>query len=363
MIFIFLLSGSLTFLWSQENDSLFPDPLYEEVAQASTDQLLFTSKDILEITIQVGDLKKLIRDNGDNPAWHEGVLMYENIGGPKVILNVKLKTRGHFRKDPAHCNFPPLCVNFKESEVGGTIFEGQNKLKLVTHCKNKSLKYDQYLLKEYLAYRMYNVLTEKSYRVRLAEITYIDENDHFKTITRHGFFIEETKDMAKRNGFIHIRDNKISQRSLDFFYQDLLTIFQYMIGNTDWSVPARHNIKLIQEKPYLRPVPVPYDFDWSGFVNPVYAKPSEKLGIQTVEERLFRGYSKDIEDYNQIFDLFLQKKQEIFGLLDECPLDEKNYEIAENYIHDFYSIISNEKRAMTEFVVKARCPKIDSWGK
>ena len=324
---------------------------------------LFTNDSMIHITLKVEDMKTMIRDNGEDPGWHNGILSYRDASGKMIELDVKLQPRGHYRKDPANCQFPPIRLNFKKNSVDSTLFEGQDKLKLVTHCNNRAEYFEQYVLKEYLAYRIYNILTERSLRVRLARITYTDQKGRFSDISRYGFFIEDTRDMAERNGFTHIKVNNIPQEYTDFFYQDLVAVFQYMIGNTDWSVPARHNIKLLMERPGLKPVPVPYDFDWTGLVNPVYAKPSKKLGIQSVEERLFRGYEKNIEDYYRIFDLFHQHKDEIYALIEECPLDDRHRKSTESYIQEFYAILSDERRMKREFIEKARTPNADYWGK
>ena len=64
---------------------------------------------------------------------------------------------------------PPLFVSFGDETARGTLFEGQTMLPLTTHCRDSS-SYEQYVLKEYLAYRIYNLLTDKSLRVRLARV-------------------------------------------------------------------------------------------------------------------------------------------------------------------------------------------------
>jgi len=335
----------------------------DTISEEAPVKKLFTSVEPLKITIQFEDLKKLKRDIGDNPSYHKARLTYYEPDSAHVALNIKVKARGIYRKDPAHCNFPPLKLNFKKREVENTVFAGQDKIKLVTHCRKRPAEFNQYVLKEYMAYRIYNILTERSFRVRLAEITYIDSSGKYNPITRNGFFIEDTKDLAQRIGFTHVKINNIPQEYVDFFYQDLLTVFQYMIGNTDWSVPVRHNIKLLMEKPDHRPVAVPYDFDWTGLVNPVYAKPSKKLDISSVEERLFRGYEKNPDDYYRIFELFQEKKPEIYSLFEEVKLDKKHQKMVKNYLDDFFRIISDEKMVIREFVTKARSPNEEYWGK
>jgi hypothetical protein len=355
-----LLISVLTFI--QIEPSFCQDEGIQTQSVKKPAKALFTSHEILHLTLTIENMKELEADVGENPGWHKGSISYQD-GDSLVKLDVKLQARGHYRKDPANCNFPPLRVNFKKKQVPGTIFEGQDKLKLVNHCRKRNDNFDQYVLKEYLAYRIYNVITERSFRVRLLSIHYVDKTGRSKPGTHYGFCIEDTRDMAERNGFTHIKVNNIPQEYCDYFYQDILTVFQFMIGNTDWSIPARHNIKLLLEKPDHRPVPVPYDFDWSGLVNPVYAKPSQKLGITSVEHRLFRGFVKNIEDYNRVFEIFTNKKPEIDALISECPLNEKHKHLAYSYLNEFYEIIADEKKIERAFIKEAREPNAAYWGK
>lgn len=365
IFFISLFSFCLAALTSSKGNALHLRALMhnDTISEKAELKELFKSTEILKFSLTIEDMRALKKDIGDDPGWHKGYLTYFTADSLPVVLQLKVQARGHFRKDPSNCNFPPLRLNFKKGEVKNTLFAGQNKIKLVTHCRNRHDQYNQYVKKEYLAYRIYNIITERSFRVRLAEVDYIDSKKRVKPRKKYGFFIEDTRDMAERNGFTHVKVDNIPQEYLEFFYQDLLSVFQYMIGNTDWSVPARHNVKILQERPELRPVAVPYDFDWSGLVNPVYAKPSEKLGIQTVEERIFRGFEKNIDDYKRIFYLFLDRQDEIYALLDECKLSEKHHKITRQYIDDFYTIISDDKLIEREFIKKARTPNADYWGK
>lgn len=358
-ILIYLIPGLILL---QGYTTFSQDIVLDTISHKHPAKVLFASSEILDITIMINSMKELEADIGDDPGWHDAIFSYEDKDS-LVNLNVKLQARGYYRKDPCNCNFPPVRINFREKQVEGTLFDGQNKLKLVTHCRKRKDIYDQYVLKEYLAYRIYNVLTDRSFRVRLLNIRYVDGSGKSKPSTHYGFLIEDTRDMAERNGFTHIKVNNIPQEYCDYFYQDLLTVFQFMIGNTDWSIPARHNIKLLLEKPDHRPVPVPYDFDWSGLVNPEYAKPSQKLGIASVQERLFRGFVKNIEDYNRIFEIFILKKPEIYSLISESLLNEKHQQYVTAYLDDFYDIISDEKKVERAFIKEAREPNADYWGK
>jgi hypothetical protein len=264
--------------------------------------------------------------------------------GSLVTIPVKLKTRGYFRRKRTICHFAPLKFDFNKKQVKGTVFEDQEKLKLVTHCNNRKEEYEQNLLIEYLLYKTYGLLTERSYGVRLARIKYIDTAGKIDTLEKYGFFIERSRDVAVRNNARVIKVSNIPQYAMDTAQVILLSLFQYFAGNTDWSVPALHNIKLIQiglHHPYL---PIPYDFDWSGMVNARYAKPSPVLGISSVRERVFRGLCRDDYDYVVAINLFLSKKEEIYNLYKSFkPLESKRREACLKYIDDFYKIIENPR--------------------
>ena len=209
-------------------------------------------------------------------------ISYFNDDSTYVTLNVKIRPRGHYRRQKDVCRMPPILVNFKKSEVDQTLFRGQNKLKLVTHCRLKKSD-EENLLSEYLAYKIYNSLTPFSYKVRLLNIKYIDSSGISKTLVRHGFFIESVSEFEKRNCVSFVNLANIHQESVDSFQMTLISIFQYLIGNTDWSVAARHNIDLFVGNPSQPLIPVTYDFDFSGLVDAAYAQPQPMLGIHHVK--------------------------------------------------------------------------------
>ena len=211
-------------------------------------------------------------------------------------LPITLSLRGLTRRSADTCDFPPLRVRFTSPPPANSMFAGQDKLKLVTHCKNSS-GFQQYVLLEYAAYRMYNVLTPHSFRVRLAHIDYRDENGR-PIISRVGYFLEELSDVAKRNGMKQTRGpDRIPVPDLNPADAGRYALFQHMIANHDWSMRAGpegkdccHNAELIGPLAPGATVVIPYDFDYSGFVNAPYAVPPDELRINSVRQRFFRGY-------------------------------------------------------------------------
>jgi len=315
---------------------------------------LFQSDELIEMTISF-DMSEVLRDVGDDRTYHDASVSYTEADGREINLPARIRTRGHFRRDPINCNFPPLRLDFSESETENTIFEGQDGLKLVAHCRTRSNEFEQYVVKEYLVYRLYNLFTEESYRVRLSRITYEDINGKKKPITKLGFFIEPTDQMVKRNNCEEVDVQNVHQESTNKEKIMMLCVFQYMVGNTDWSVQALHNIVLLRKDPLSPPVAVPYDFDWCGLVNAPYAFPAPQLGIDNVRQRRFWGYCRPEEDYLVAFELFREKKPEIYDLCENLPyIDQGELKQIIKYMDEFYKIIDNPKSTNYEFYTKCR---------
>ena len=309
----------------------------------------FTDESVIKMTLST-DLKALIANKMkmlDQPA----TITIQFTDNSKYTGDVNVRARGISRKET--CNMPPLMVNFKSSVSGLTPLE---KLKLVCGCST-SAEEERLALKEFLAYKIYNQLTDLSFRVRLAIITYEDSKGKKKPFTQYGFFIEDVDVMAKRNGYKELNKIVFNQQAINRENMTLVEIFQYMIGNTDWSVPAYHNIKLIKKRKddNVPPSAVPYDFDYCGLVNAYYAKPSELLSIERVTDREFRGFPKSMEVLQQAISVFMKQKENIYKLLaDFDPLADKYKKEVTEYLNDFYKIISDPKLIQKELIDKAR---------
>jgi hypothetical protein len=265
--------------------------------------------------------------------------------GDSIDVNdqILLEVRGHFRRE--HCSMPPIKVIYKKNPSAA--FYRLKTLKLVNACQS-NYQYEQYLLKEYMCYKMYNLITDMSLRARLLNLTYQDSSGKKKTITRHAFLLEEPDQMAKRN--------KCTERT-NRSQMTLLAIFEYMIGNTDWAVPVYHNIILIQPKKdsISRPFPVGYDFDYSGMVNTDYAIPDTRFGITSVRERVYRGFPRTMEELTIAMDVFRKQKDNIYAAINGFNLlseDSKNE--MKSYLDDFYSTINNRADIKDVFITNAR---------
>ncbi len=311
---------------------------------------LFATDEPLEL-ILAGDLKPILKDKSDDRPYRPAQLSYLDANDDTVSLDISVKTRGFYRRKYLDCDVPPLRLNVKKKQVANTVFAGQDKLKLVTHCRNPVDAYEQYALQEYLIYKTYNLLTPNSFLVRLVRITYVDTERDREPITKYGFLIEDEDRLAERLGGRNLERGVIHQEDTDKDNATMLAVFQYMMGNTDWSVPAHHNIKFVYFGPGAPPLSVPYDFDMAGIINTPYAEPDPRLGIRSVRDRLFRGYCRTREEFNTVFTQFNAQQDAIYALYQDFPfLDEKLKKRSMKYLDEFYKIINKPRTVRREFL-------------
>jgi hypothetical protein len=310
---------------------------------------LFQNSDPLAFTL-TADFKALNEDRDpDSAKRFPAVLSVAGEGGEARSIPVTLRTRGRTRLK-YHCGFVPILIEFPKRQAKGTAFEGQEDLKLGTHCHG-SKEYEQYALREYLAYRILNLLTPRSFRVRLAKAAYVDSNGGEAQADRPAMFLEAETDLARRlegriaplprTPFAHLEPEALMQ----------MMLFEYMIGNTDFSIIALHNVRLVLDSRNVL-YPIPYDFDYSGLVDAPYAAPSHLLKLTTVRERLYRGPCRTLEELQPIVERFREKRPAVMTLLDSVPgLDSGSRRHARRYLEEFYEGIESPgavKRALVD---------------
>ena len=269
-----------------------------------------------------------------------------------LTKEIRLKLRGHVRR--SICYMPPIWLLFHNPGSPGQY--SLNSLKLVSSCKDNT-NYEQFLLKEYLIYKIYNLLTEKSFNVRLLSLTCIDSKGRKKSFTRYAFLLEDIDALAKRNACKELNNKEVGTESTDRIQMTMVAIFQYMIGNTDWSVPKKHNIKLLVDKEdgTAKPYVIPYDFDYSGLVNADYAIPEPQLNLENVTQRLYRGFPRTMDELQAVLKIYAQQKENIYAMIKYfAPLDKQNKKEMMYYLDNFYDIINNPKKVQYTFIDDAR---------
>lgn len=300
---------------------------------------LFASREPLELELS-GDLRSILRDKSEDPPWRDARIAWvEN--GDTLDRPVRARTRGRFRLE--HCSFPPLRLNFVKDSVKGTLFAGQDKPKLGTHCRDGG-DYEQYAVQEYLLYRIYEILSPYAFQARLARITYVDTAGNMDPVTRWALLMEEPAALAARLGGQDNERPGVLQVHVDPQALLVLGMFQYLIGNTDWSIPGLHNIVIIDRDGGL-PLAVPYDFDWSGTIATRYAKPDPSLGTRSVTQRLWRTVCPTPDVIQPVIAHFNAKRAEIEALYDGfAPLEPKHAERTLQYFAEFYETINDPGR-------------------
>ncbi len=314
---------------------------------------LFEATEPLDLTLKA-DFGAINKNRGNEKRDQPGVLSYVTAAGDTVGLDVQLHTRGHFRL--ARCQYPPLKVVFNRDQTPHTTFAHQGSLKLTVQCRGGQ-GYANYLLEEYLIYRAYNLLTDRSFRVRLARVSYVDVNGKHAPEMRRAFFVEDDDRMARRNA-THVIDQKgLSQGDVDVEQMGVAVVFQYMIGNTDWAVSALHNIVLTEDSTGVV-YPVPYDFDWSGVISTPYAQPDPRLNLPNVRQRAFRGMCRSPQDLATLFARFNARKDTIYALYRGMAaegLEAKRISQALDYYDEFFKTINDPGRTRREFILA--CPR------
>jgi hypothetical protein len=264
-------------------------------------------------------------------------------------LPVNLSLRGITRRASDICDFPPLRVDFTTPPPATSVFARQRRLKLVTHCRRNE-SFQQNVLLEYAAYRMFNQVSPKSFRVRLANIDYVDSGGR-PIASRVGFFIEDLDDVARRNGTKETKAPPlIATSALNTTDAARYALFQHMIANHDWSMRAGpagdeccHNAKLIGPLALGSVTPIPYDFDFSGMVDAPYATPPAELHISSVRQRQFRGYCFHNRQTLAAAAKFRAARPTILGVLDQTPgLDERTRRKAAAYLEGFFAEIATD---------------------
>jgi hypothetical protein len=280
----------------------------------------------------------------NNAKQFPGVLAVDGTDIP-----VKLGSRGHLRLKSQTCDFVPIKVTFPREQLAGTIFEGQTTLKLGTHCRGES-ESDQYVIREYLAYKLANLVTPLSFRARLARGTYIDARSKKKISTHSALFLEHENDVARRLGGREVRQPHMVFNEFDKEALTTTMLLEYMLGNTDYSIWAQHNVLIVQDK-RRKFFPVAYDFDSSGMVHPPYAAPDPRLALRSVVDRLYRGPCRTVDEFSAAAEPFRARQADMVAAIDALSeLEGANRREMKDYLESFFRRIATPASIKKAFV-------------
>jgi hypothetical protein len=351
--------------------TLLAAPLLQAQDDAAIDSLrgvaetapLFRSHDVLQLRIEA-PLSTILADRGQESEYQPGTLSYVDDTGDSVVLDIRARTRGYFRLRKRTCNFPNIHINFRRRQVENTVFAGQNRISIVAHCQDNKDEYEQFTLQEYLIYRTFNLLTDRSVRVRLTRATYIDTDGKRDSLTKYMFILEPFDMLAARHGWEVLEVPFVPPDQQDPSSLVLFEVFQFFVGNTDWSAfqassgNCCHNAKLIGTM--AGPViPIPYDFDWSGVISAPYAKPEPQAGVRRVRDRRYWGICRPPEEFGPVFNLFSERREVIYDLWREQDgLEERRLNRTLEYFDEFYEIINDAGKTRREIVLKCRAVRV-----
>ena len=317
---------------------------------------LFSGDDVIEVRIEA-PFQTIMHDR---PIEEEipAVFQYVNSDGKTIEFDAGLRARGNFRRRVDVCDFTPLRLNFKKSQTKGTLFDHQDKLKLVTHCKSSSPRYEQVVVNEYLVYRVLNILTDASFRARLLRVTYVDTDQNNSERVSLAFLIEHQDRLAKRIDTDVLETRMVIFPDLNPKHTSLAAVFHYFIGNTDFSAVAGppgetccHNHGLFSNEGQ-EIYSIPYDFDMSGFVNAPHARPSPRLHLRNVRERLYRGRCLNNEYIPESVARFFERRDEIYALINKQEfLTNASRKSMLKFVDQFYKSVDSPKKVAKNLIV------------
>jgi hypothetical protein len=328
--------------------------------EAAERKPLFQDHTTLKAVLTAPIVQTYAQRSSEVRLYHPGQWTYIDADGLSQRLDVSIRIRGNFRRE--YCELPPLRLNFKKSQVKGTLFGGQDKLKLVAPCQN-GLESQQKLLLEYLAYRTLEILTDYSFGTRLIRLSYVDSEDKKKSWTDLVFVIEDDSDVAKR-----LKIDKANVASNQFEELDqpataLAELFQLLISNHDYSVLQGpegeyccHNSEMFTRKESAdKRIPIPFDFDMSGLVNANYASPPAHLPIRLVRTRFYRGLCQPDDVMQDTVAHVLSKKAEILSLIEtQEDLSRLTRNRSLSYVKKFFAILEDEALFKAEVLDRCR---------
>ena len=329
------------------------------VAVADNEPALFDATEPLNVVL-TAPFKTLYKERRQEVRlYSDGRFSFEDGAGEKISVPVKVKTRGNFRR--LNCSNPPLRLNFKKKGNDGTLLEGQDKLKLVAPCKRND-RYEGFLALEYLVYQIFARVSPYHFKTRLLDIGYLESGQQAKPWLTTAFLIEDISDAAARTEMEQKIVVKANRRKLDHRQTAIVEMFQFFIGNTDYSTLAAregddccHNMRLIGRDGEDILVPVPYDFDSAGFVDTPYASPAEQYPITQTTQRYFTGWCKEDRFFHDAIAVFRSAKAGIYSDVQNSGLlSEKAMKKTLAFMDEFYELIDEEERVQTEIIDRCR---------
>ncbi|HZV70051.1 MAG TPA: hypothetical protein VFG10_10925 [Saprospiraceae bacterium] len=298
----------------------------------------------LYLTLDWKDMERHKKDK----TYLPGQIKIHTAGGDSLNLDLKMRTRGHMRLEI--CSYPPIKLKFDKSDLAAHSLSSMNEMDLVHHCHEGDL-YDQYLLREYMCYKLFELISPYHFHAQLVRLHYKNPDGKEAHDQAYAFLVENGEELADR---LHAKLNKskiVSTNGLEKMPFLKVCLFEYMIGNTDWYIPARHNLEFIGVPAYRILVTVPFDFDYSGLVDAPYAAHHETIKLPSVTIRYYQGWCQTPEEVNDALKIFREQKETILGMCDHIHgFNERSKKYTRDYLEDFFNIIENPKKLENQII-------------
>ena len=333
LIAVFIIPGSLHAQLEVEH--------VRQVDTIETSLDLFGESDPMHITLTF-NIKKYQREKykGEYMPVHFHYQLNDTLDLEKEL---RLKARGEFRRN--HCSLAPFWLDFRKTDLNNEEHGEIERIKIVTHCRG-TRAYEDYVLREYLCYKIYNIISPVSFRARLVRMTYVDTGRKNKVTEGWAFMIEPEEMLARRMDAVVVKRDDLTTSLLRPWEIDILALFQYMIGNVDYSVFGRQNLKILGLPGFGTAgySPVPYDFDYTGLVDAYYAEPSEYTGINSVRDRYYLGPCRKEGAYQAAIEHINELREEIYQLVRDFEyLDQNHKKHIIDYLEQYFENSENSK--------------------
>lgn len=292
---------------------------------------------------------KAIEKNKNDKAYVPAKVLIISPRKDSIYLDAKVRTRGHMRLDI--CSFPPLKLKFEKGTLAEHHLSSFNEMDIVNHCEESEM-HDQLLLKEYLAYKLWEFVSPYYFKVQLIRLHYMKTDGSQAHKTAYAFLMENTEELVERLGARRNKTPVISSSAVEKEPLLRVALFEYMIGNTDWYITNRHNLEFVAIPGYNVLVPIPYDFDYSGLVSAPYAAHHASIDLPSVSIRYYQGKCATDEEVHKILKTFLDQKEKILMTPHHIQgLSEKSINYSVAYLKEFYDIIENPKK-LKNFIIE-----------
>jgi len=353
MRYAFFLSGIFLLLSVPLSAQYGDVPTFEDTMEVYQD--LFIRKEPLNLTMKF-NIKEFMKTRRKE-NYHPAELTCQVSDSFQVTHPVRVRARGIFRRD--YCTMPPFWLNIRHAGIEAALedpaLKDVVKMKMVTRCKPMA-SHENLVLREYLVYQLYNLLSDYSFNTRLVRIKYIDTGRKNRESENWGFLIETKEKMAERNNALIIDNERLSMRTVDKEIMDRVAFFSYMVGQLDYSVTGLHNLKILGLKEYgpTGLIPVPYDFDFCGLVNANYANPTETLGLVSVRQRYFLGPCRDEATYQKTTRWLASYQDEMVDLIMNFEyLPEKEKLDMVEYLNSYFE--DAERESFIRYKINSTC--------